>query len=69
MSKKDEQQQAEPIARKPQIAAFTKAQFLQSRQRPGHEKDILAAVLEDGKLYTIVDADKAIQTYLKKGVN
>lgn len=50
------------------VASFTKAQFLQSRQRPGHERDILAAVLEDGKLYTIAEADKAIQNYLKKGV-
>jgi len=75
MSKKNEQQQAEPmpvtepVVQKPQIATFTKAQFLQSRQRPGNEKDILAAVLEDGKSYTIAEADRAIQNYLKKGVN
>ncbi|MNW41164.1 hypothetical protein D3C74_182930 [compost metagenome] len=50
------------------IPIFTKSQFLQSRQRPGYEKDILAAVLENGKSYTIVKAEKAIQNYLKKGV-
>lgn len=74
MVKKDDQQLIEaipvdePIVRKPLVATFTKAQFLQSRQRPGYEKDILAAVLEDGKSYTIVEAEKAIQNYLKKGV-
>lgn len=47
---------------------FTKDQFLQSRQRSGQEKDILAAVLEDNKAYTIAEADKAIQNYLKRGV-
>lgn len=51
------------------VPTFSKAQFLQSRQRPGHEKDILAAVLEDDNSYTIAEADKAIQNYLKKGVN
>jgi hypothetical protein len=75
MSKKAEQPQiepipaAEPVTRKTQIAVFTKAQFLRSRQRPGYEKDILAAVLDDGKSYTIAEADRAIQNYLKKGVN
>ncbi|GIP18389.1 hypothetical protein J40TS1_40310 [Paenibacillus montaniterrae] len=47
---------------------FTKEQFLQSHQRSGQEKDILAAVLEDNKAYTIAEADKAIQNYLKRGV-
>ena len=53
---------------KEKMAAFTKDQFLASRQRPGREKDILSAVLEDGKAYTIVEADKAIQSYLKRSV-
>jgi hypothetical protein len=48
-----------------QVPTFTKEQFLKSRQRPGHERDILAAVLEDGKTYTFADADKALQAYLK----
>ena len=51
------------------VPAFTKEQFLKSRQRPGHERDIMAAVLEDGKTYTIADAEKALQGYLKRSVN
>lgn len=54
--------------RVPAVPAFTKEQFLKSRQRPGHERDILAAVLEDGKTYTLADADKALQEYLKRSV-
>ncbi|URN94643.1 MAG: hypothetical protein NAG76_22970 [Candidatus Pristimantibacillus lignocellulolyticus] len=49
-------------------ALFTKTQFLSSRQRPGQEKDILASVFEDGKHYTIAEAEKAIQSYLKRRV-
>lgn len=52
----------------PIVSTFTKEQFLKSRQRPGHERDILAAVLEDGKSYTLADAEKALQGYLRKGV-
>jgi len=48
---------------------FTKEQILQSRKRPAYEKDIAAAVLEDGKSYTLAEVDKIIQNYLKKGVN
>jgi len=48
---------------------FTKAQILQSRKRPANEKDIVAAVLEEGKSYTLTEVDKIIQNYLKKGVN
>lgn len=48
--------------------SFTIEQFLGSRQRPGYERDILAAVLEDGVLYTIADANKAIQDFKKRGV-
>lgn len=48
------------------VAKFTKAQFLATRQRLGIEKDILAAVLDGGKTYTIADADKLISEF-KKG--
>jgi len=53
---------------KPKASTFTKMQFLQSEQRSGWEKDILAAVLDDRNTYTVAEADKAIQNYLKKGV-
>lgn len=48
---------------------FTKAQILQSRKRPAYEKDIIAAMLEEGKSYTLAETDKIIQNYLTKGVN
>lgn len=60
--------EGQPVESKTAVPTFTKAQFLQSRQRPGYEKDILSAVLEDGKSYPIAEAEKAIQNYLKKGV-
>lgn len=50
------------------VPAFTKEQFLRSRQRAGRERDILAAVLEDGKTYTLAEAERAIQGYLKRSV-
>jgi hypothetical protein len=60
----------EKTERAPQskVPTFTKEQFLASRQRPGHERDILAAVLEDGKTYTLAEAEKALQAYLKRSV-
>ena len=57
------------MSHKEQAALYTKTQFLSSRQRPGKEKDILASVLEDGKSYTIAEAEEAIQSYLKRSVN
>lgn len=55
-------------AEKPKLASFTKEQFLASRQRSGRERDILAAVLVDGKTYTIAEAEKVMQAYLRKEV-
>jgi len=49
-------------------AEFTKEQFLASRQRPGIERDILAAVLVDGKSYTIAEAERLKDEFLKKEV-
>lgn len=50
------------------IGKFTKKQLIGSRQRKGSEKDILAAVLEDDKTYTIAEAQKAIDDFLKRKV-
>lgn len=49
-------------------AKYTKAQFLASRQRPGIERDILAAVLKDGESYTIAEVEKLKDEFLKKEV-
>lgn len=56
------------MSEKPKVLSFTKDQFLASRQRPGRERDILAVVLDDNKTYTIADAEKAMQAYLRKDV-
>lgn len=51
---------------KPTVGGYTKAQFLATRQRPGIEKDILSVVLDEGKTYTIAEANKLIDNF-KKG--
>lgn len=51
---------------KPSSACFSKSQFLQSKQRTGIEKDILAVVLEEGQKYTISEAEKLVNKF-KKG--
>lgn len=61
MTKEKEQPKKKPI-----VSGFTKAQFMGTRQRSGIEKDILAVVLEEGKTYTIAEAEKLIQDF-KKG--
>jgi len=51
---------------KTKSGSFTKAQFLMSQKRSGVEKDILAAVMEEGKTYTLAEAEKLISEF-KKG--
>lgn len=54
---------------KPQVSAdvFTKQQLAESK-RYKKKRDLLEALLENGKTYTIVQVDKIIGDYLKKGV-
>jgi len=49
-------------------ASFTKEQFLSSQKRSGVEKDILAAVMEDDKTYTLAEAEKLISDFKKRAV-
>lgn len=49
-------------------ATFTLAQFQSSKHRPAHEKDILAAVLDHNKTYSISEAEKAMGLYQKRRV-
>ncbi|WP_374718168.1 hypothetical protein [Neobacillus sp.] len=52
------------MAKEKDIAAgFTKAQFLQSRQWQGIDKDILSVVLEPSKTYTIAEAKRLIDQF------
>lgn len=48
------------------VGGFTKDQFLQSQQWEGTEKDILSAVLNDGKLYSLAEAKRLVEEF-KKG--
>lgn len=54
---------------KPQASAdvFTKQQLAESK-RYKKKRDLLEALLENGKTYTIVQVDKIIGDYLKKEV-
>lgn len=54
---------------KPQVSAdvFTKQQLAESK-RYKKQRDLLEALLENGKTYTIVQVDKIIGDYLKKEV-
>ncbi|WP_176705867.1 hypothetical protein [Paenibacillus hemerocallicola] len=47
-------------------AVFTKQQFLASRQRSGIDRDILTAVLDDDKLYSIAEVVQLMDDFLKK---
>lgn len=50
------------------VGGFTKAQFLQSRQWEGIDKDILSTVLEDDKTYTLADAIKLVNDFKNREV-
>ena len=54
---------------KPQVFAdvFTKQQLAESK-RYKKKRDLLEALLENGKTYTIAQVDKIIGDYLKKDV-
>ena len=54
---------------KPQVSAdvFAKQQLAESK-RYKKKRDLLEALLENGKTYTIVQVDKIIGDYLKKEV-
>lgn len=49
--------------------SFKKEQFLNSGQRTGLDKDILAVVLDEGKGYTLKEAEKLIHDFKKRKVN
>lgn len=45
---------------------FTKAQLLNAKRFTGQEKDVLAAVLEDGVKYSLTDVDKQVKAFKAK---
>lgn len=53
---------------KQEQSRYTKKQFLDSRQRAGSDKDILAIVLEDDKTYTKAEANRLVEDFKKRKV-
>ncbi|GKU79859.1 hypothetical protein [Paenibacillus sp. L3-i20] len=49
-----------------EVQGFTKARLLGSEQFMPIQKDILTALLDDDKLYSVDDAKRKIEQYLKK---
>lgn len=49
-------------------AAYSKDRLLRSTRYSHHEKDVLAAVLQDGQAYTHEQAAQAVADFLKRRV-
>ncbi|WP_194544491.1 hypothetical protein [Paenibacillus sp. JZ16] len=56
------------MSKKEAAPAFNKQQLAQSNQFSNREKDVLSAILEEGKTYTIQQAKDQLTTFLKKEV-
>lgn len=50
------------------VPAYTKAQFLASKQFTAVQKDVLRALMKDGETYTVEQAQKLIDDYAKRKV-
>ncbi|WP_186326539.1 hypothetical protein [Paenibacillus sp. Y412MC10] len=56
------------MSKKETAPAFNKHQLAQSNQFTNREKDVLSAILEEGKTYTVQQAKEQLTTFLKKEV-
>ncbi|UNK17651.1 hypothetical protein MNQ98_24850 [Paenibacillus sp. N3/727] len=56
------------MSKKETVAAFNKHQLAQSNQFSNREKDVLSAILEEGKTYTVAQTKEQLKTFLKKEV-
>ncbi|MGM1048654.1 MAG: hypothetical protein ACQEXX_21280 [Bacillota bacterium] len=56
------------MSKKETVAAFNKHQLAQSNQFSNREKDVLSAILEEGKAYTVQQAKEQLKSFLKKEV-
>ncbi|MCV4233427.1 hypothetical protein OHJ21_19775 [Virgibacillus sp. LDC1] len=56
------------MSKKETAKAFNKQQLTQSKQFSNREKDVLSAILEEGKTYTVQEAKEQLTTFLKKEV-
>lgn len=56
------------MSKKETAPRFNKHQLAQSNQFANREKDVLNAILEEGKTYTVQQAKEQLTTFLKKEV-
>ena len=56
------------MSKKETAPTFNKQQLAQSNQFTNREKDVLIAILEEGKTYTVQQAKEQLTTFLKKEV-
>lgn len=56
------------MSKKETVPMFNKHQLAQSNQFSNREKDVLSAILEEGKTYTVQQAKEQLTTFLKKEV-
>ncbi|MDL1163682.1 hypothetical protein P0100_21990 [Yersinia pestis] len=56
------------MSKKEAAPAFNKHQLAQSNQFSNREKDVLIAILEEGKTYTVQQVKEQLTTFLKKEV-
>lgn len=56
------------MSKKETAIAFNKHQLAQSNQFSNREKDVLSAILEEDKAYTVLQAKELLTTFLKKEV-
>lgn len=56
------------MSKKETAPAFNKFQLAQSNQFSNREKDVLSAILEESKTYTVQQAKEQLTTFLKKEV-
>ncbi|MFD2329120.1 hypothetical protein ACFSR7_07650 [Cohnella sp. GCM10020058] len=52
-----------------EAAAFSKSQLIEAKRYTPGQRDVLAALLEDGKTYTFEQADQLIHTFAKGTVD
>ncbi|MFB4325436.1 hypothetical protein RB298_24240 [Priestia sp. BR_2] len=56
------------MSKKETAPTFNKQQLAQSNQFTNREKDVLNAILEESKTYTVRQAKEQLTTFLKKEV-
>ncbi|WP_200901492.1 hypothetical protein [Paenibacillus sp. DMB20] len=56
------------MSKKEATPVFHKHQLAQSNQFNNREKDVLSAILEEGKTYSVQQAKEQLKTFLKKEV-